>query len=124
MGSGCRRPRGWWPTRFEAGWAPSPRLARSWWEGNGSRTPSPCRRQCPPRGFYRSRSLDSFVLRRGRAVLLPLIGRPRVSLILGGVSLVKRARRLVWKALRKLPEFEVVVRTGRGAFGVSSQDAG
>lgn len=31
---------------------------------------------------------------------------------------------MVWKVLRKLPEFEVVVRTGRGVFGVSSRDAG
>ena len=42
----------------------------------------------------------------------------------GGVNLVKGARRLVWKGLRKLPEFEVVVRTGRGLFGVSSRDTG
>jgi FkbM family methyltransferase len=30
----------------------------------------------------------------------------------------------VWKLLRKWPEFEVVVRTRRGVFGVSSRDAG
>jgi FkbM family methyltransferase len=40
------------------------------------------------------------------------------------VSLVKAARRVAWKVLRKAPEFEVVVRTGRGVFGVSSRDAG
>jgi len=45
-------------------------------------------------------------------------------LILGGVSFGKSLRRVVWKALRKWPEFEVVVRTGRGVFGVSSRDAG
>lgn len=44
--------------------------------------------------------------------------------ILGGVSLVKAGRRLVWKVLRKLPEFEVPVRTRRGVFGVSNRDAG
>jgi FkbM family methyltransferase len=31
---------------------------------------------------------------------------------------------VVWKVLRKWPEFEVVVKTGRGVFGVSSRDAG
>jgi FkbM family methyltransferase len=33
-------------------------------------------------------------------------------------------RRVVWKVLRKVPQFEVRVRTARGVFGVSSRDAG
>jgi FkbM family methyltransferase len=36
----------------------------------------------------------------------------------------KSCRRLLWKAFRKLPAFEVSVRTPRGVFGVSSRDAG